>query len=219
MAREQIQRPWPTGDFNGDGIPDLAIADFVGDNVTVLLGNGAGAFTAVTGSPFAVGKNPEAIAVGDFNGDGFQDLAVANEKDSTVTVLLGNGSGGFTAASGSPFTVGSNPFSVAVGDFNNDGILDLATANFSSNNVTVLLGDRFGGFVAATGSPFNAGSGPSSIVAGDFNGDGMQDLATANFDSDNVTVLLGNGSGGFTASTGSPFAVGTAPDSIAIWGL
>lgn len=80
------------------------------------------------------------MAAGDFNGDGIQDLAVANFGDGTATVLLGNGSGGFTAATGGPFAVGTSPFSLAVADFNGDGIEDFATANNGSNNVTVLLG-------------------------------------------------------------------------------
>jgi hypothetical protein len=199
------------GDFNGDGIPDLATANWGSGNVTVLLGNGLGGFTAAPGSPFPVGTNPRSVTVGDFNGDGIQDLAIANNSSGNVTVLLGNGSGGFTAASGSPFAAGAGPRSAAVGDFNGDGIQDLAVANENGNNVTVLLGNGSGGFTAAAGSPFAVGTGPESVAVGDFNGDGIQDLVTANFGSNNVTVLLGNGSGGFTAATGSPFAAGLEP--------
>src|ERR1017187_10141474 len=202
------------GDFNGDGKPDLAVANDADGNVTVLLGNGSGGFTAASGSPFAAGANPFSVAVGDFNGDGKPDLAFANYSSNNVTVLLGNASGGFTPASGSPFAVGTGPASVAVGDFNGDGKPDLAVANF--NNVTVLLGNGSGGFTAAAGSPFAVGARPYSVAVADFNGDGNPDLAAANLDSDNVTVLLGNGSGGFTAASGSPFAVGTGPASVAV---
>ena len=80
-----------------------------GGNVTVLLGNGPGGFTAAPGSPFSVGSESTSVAVGDFNGDGKLDLAAANSYDSTVTVLLGNGSGGFTSAPGGPFQVGYGP--------------------------------------------------------------------------------------------------------------
>ncbi len=205
------------GDFNGDGNPDLAVANVNSNNVTVLLGNGSGGFTPAPGNPFAAGTLPRSVVVGDFNGDGIQDLATANRTSNNVTVLLGNGSGGFTAAPGSPFATGNVPDSVVVGDFNGDGIQDLATANFGSGNVTVLLGNGAGGFTAAAGSPFAAGTNPQSVVVGDFNGDGIQDLAVANSNSNNVTVLLGNGSGGFTAATGSPFAVGTHPQSLLWW--
>jgi uncharacterized protein (TIGR03437 family) len=203
------------GDFNGDGRPDLAIANANSNNVTVLLGNGAGGFTAAAGSPFPAGQMPMFVAVGDFNGDGRPDLAIANH-DGHVTVLLGNGSGGFTAAAGSPFAAGAWPASIAVADFNADGNLDLAIANANSNNVTVLLGNGSGGFTAAPGSPFPAGSGPQSVAVGDFNGDGKPDLAIANGTGGNVTVLLGNGAGGFTAAAGSPFAAGSGPQSVAV---
>src|ERR1039458_1289360 len=173
-------------------------------------------FTPAPGSPFAVGTSPRSVAVGDFNGDGKPDLALANESSNNVTVLLDDGSGGFTAAPGSPFAAGANPFFVAVGDFNGDGKPDLAVANWSSNNVTVLLGNGSGGFTAASGSPFAVGLLPISVAVGDFNGDGKPDLAVANEASNNVTVLLGNGSGGFTAASGSPFAAGANPYSLAV---
>jgi uncharacterized protein (TIGR03437 family) len=198
------------GDFNGDGIKDLVTANTASNNVTVLLGNGSGGFTAAPGSPFAVGTNPESVVVADFNGDGIQDLATANFNSDNVTVLLGNGTGGFTPAPGSPFAVGAKPDSLVVGDFNKDGKRDLAVADYNgSNSISVLLGNGLGGFTAAPGSPFEAEIGPTSVVVGDFNGDGIQDLATANDPSNDVMVLLGNGTGGFTAAPGSPFTVGT----------
>jgi subtilisin-like proprotein convertase family protein len=209
-------RSMAVGDFNGDGKQDLTTANYNIHKVTVLLGNGSGGFSAVSGSPFAVGSYPSSVAVGDFNGDGTLDLSTANEGSINVTVLLGDGSGGFTEASGSPFAVDISPLSVAVGDFNGDGKLDLTTANDGLSNVTVLLGNGSGGFSPAGGSPFAVGTWPQSVVVGDFNGDGKLDLSTANGGSNNVTVLLGNGSGGFTEASGSPFAVGSFPYSVAV---
>ncbi len=204
------------GDFNGDGKLDFAIVNETGNTVTVLLGNGAGGFTAAPGSPFPTGTIPDSIAVGDFNADGKLDLAIANAGSNDVTVLLGDGAGGFTAAPGSPFPVGSTPDSIAAWDFNADGKLDLAIANAGSNSVTLLLGDGAGGFTAAPGSPFTVGSGPVSLAVGDFNGDGAPDLAVATLGDNGVTVLLGNGTGGFAAAPGSPFTVGTYPLSVAV---
>lgn len=212
------------GDFNGDGIPDLAVANYgansagPGGSVTVLLGDGAGNFTQASNSPIPVptsqGGNPYSIASGDFNADGHQDIAVASVYTDDVTVLLGNGDGTFAQASGSPFSVGSHPqqpFFITVGDFNNDGIQDLVTANAAGNSVTVLLGNGSGGFTSAS---FAVGHTPESIAVGDFNNDGAEDLAVSNVNSNNVTVLLGNGSGGFSPASGSPLAVGTNPFSI-----
>ncbi|MGH9845544.1 MAG: PxKF domain-containing protein, partial [Blastocatellia bacterium] len=196
------------GDFNLDGKPDLATANFSSNNVSVLLGQGSGGFGAATN--FAVGLGPESVAVGDFNLDGKPDLATANASSDNVSVLLGQGSGGFGAATNPG--VGDTPVSVAVGDFNLDGKPDLATANFSSNNVSVLLGNDSGGFGAAAN--FAVGNFPTSVAVGDFNLDGKPDLATANAGPDNVSVLLGQGSGGFGAATN--FAVGVDPHSVAV---
>src|SRR5437870_189597 len=101
------------GDFNGDGRPDLAVANSGSSNVSVLLGNGDGTFQAAR--TFAAGTTPASVAVGDFNGDGVADLAVANSGSSNVSVLLGNGDGTFQAAR--TFAAGGGPLSVAVGDF------------------------------------------------------------------------------------------------------
>ena len=89
------------------------------------------------------------------------------------------------------FTVGENPNSVAVGDFNGDTRLDLAVANFGSNNVSILLGTGTGSF-STPATNFGVGTGPSSVAVGDFNGDTRLDLAVANFGSNNVSILLGN---------------------------
>src|SRR5262249_4714241 len=123
-------------DFNGDGILDLAVGnvghfpDFL-STVEIFLGNGDGTFRAAQSA--ALASRPYAIAVGDFNRDGFADLAVA--AGAGVDVLLGKGDGSFQAAGSYP--AGSSPSSVAVGDFNGDGFPDLAVA--AGDGVTVLL--------------------------------------------------------------------------------
>ena len=204
------------GDMNGDGKLDLAVANYFSNDVTILLGNGLGGFSPAAGSPVTAGTSPRSIVIGDVNGDGKLDLAVANLSSNNVTILLGNGAGGFGPAAGSPVAVGTQPASIAVGDVNGDGRLDLAVANFGSNNVTILLGNGVGGFGPAAGSPVTVGTGPASVAMGQINGDSTLDLAVANYGSDNATILLGNGAGGFSPAAGSPVTVGTAPLSVAI---
>jgi FG-GAP-like repeat len=131
------------------------------------------------------------VAVGDFNGDGKLDLAVANNGSNNVSVLLGNGDGTFQPALN--FTVGSNPSSVAVADFNGDGKPDLAVANNDGNNVSILLGNGTGTFQAAVS--YGVESGPISMAVADFNGDGKLDLAVASDGNNTVSILLGNGDG------------------------
>jgi hypothetical protein len=195
------------GDFNRDGIPDLAVANF-SDTVSVLLGKGDGTFGSAAN--YAVGSGPESVAVGDLNRDGIPDLVVANAFSNTVSVLLGNGDGTFQSAIS--YAVGGTPDSVAVGDFNRDGIPDLAVANFTTSTVSVLLGKGDGSFQPAVN--YAAASGPQSVAVGDFNRDGITDLAVVNFFSDTVSVLLGNGDGTFGNPTNFP--VGSAPGSVTV---
>jgi hypothetical protein len=199
------------GDFNGDGKLDIATANSGSSNVSVLLGDGTGRFGNATN--FTAGR-PYSIGSGDFNGDGNADIATANYSSNTVSVLLGDGTGGFGNATN--FNVGSNPASVEIGDFNGDGKLDITTVNSNSKDVSVLLGDGTGSFGNATN--FNVGpepifKAPISGAIGDFNGDGKLDIATANYSDSSVSVLLGDGTGSFGAST--DFTVGR-PYSIAI---
>jgi hypothetical protein len=218
--------PWSmvVGDLNGDGILDLAIANWGDDHVSVLIGNGLGGFTTSPTSPFKVGSHPRAMAVGDFNGDGNPDLAIGNEHSNNITVLLGNPKGHFSEAPGSPFKTGARdnfllgpwPISLALGDFNADSKLDLAVTNPKDDNVSILLGNGQGWFNAAPGSPFKTGSSPWSVAAGDFNKDDKLDLAIANWGDNHVTVLIGNGLGGFSASSNSPFKVGSHPSSVVV---
>ncbi len=192
--------------LNGDGKPDLAVANAGSANVSVLLGNGDGTFGAATN--FAVGSEPKSVAASDFNGDGHVDLVTANQNSNTVSVLLGNGAGSFAAAAS--YGVCGGAHEVAIGEFNHDGNPDLAVACWGGSVISVLLGTGTGTFAGATS--FAAGTAPHSLVARDFNGDGRQDLAIANLSSNNVSVLSGSGNGTFGAPVN--YLVGTGPHSI-----
>jgi hypothetical protein len=203
-------------DLNGDGILDLVTANLLSNNVSVLLGDGKGSFGTPTS--FDVGYFPSSVTVGDFNGDRILDLVTADPYNNNLSVLLGNGKGSF----GTPtkFAVSNNPNFVVVSDFNSDGISDLATTNYIQGNssVSVLLGNGKGSFGAP--SSFSVGvhpdvdGNPILATVGDFNGDGIVDLVTANYGSIDVSVLLGNGKGGFGTATN--FAVGGSPTSVTV---
>jgi trimeric autotransporter adhesin len=210
-------------DFNGDGIPDLAVLALGSTTITILLGNGDGTFTAAPAIP-TTGSFPDSIAVGDFNQDGKLDLAVLNSAlNAVVTILLGNGDGTFTASSASP-EPGQSPGILAVGDFNGDGIPDLAVTNTGEPfigdwSVVILLGNGDGTFTNVS-SPISSGpfTSPSSVAIGDFNGDGIQDLAVGVYRRDQagiLMILLGKGDGTFTAASASP-ELGCSPSSIAV---
>ena len=188
-------------DFNGDGIPDIAIVNVAGNDVVVLIGNGDGSFSYSFRYLFSAGQQPQGIAVGDFNMDGKPDIAAANSGSGDISVLLGNGDGTFQPAvnyaSGGP-----SPLALAVGDFNNDGIPDLAVEIANGGKLGILLGNGDGTFKPA--KVFNVGlsGGPKSLLVLDLNNDGKADLA-ATGPNGAVIVLIGNGDGTFQTSTQS----------------
>jgi Bacterial type II and III secretion system protein/FG-GAP-like repeat len=206
-----------TGKFNSKNAndhTDIAVVNQVDNTLTILLGNGNGTFTPTATSPIPVGRNPSSIAVGDFNGDGFPDLAITNENDNTATILLGKGDGTFTPAPGSPLATGNSPIFVAVADFNGDTFLDLAVANHADNTISFFPGNGAGTF--GTRSDFATGKGPTSIAPGDYNADGRIDLAVTNQTDNTVSILLNLGTGLGTGLFGPPFSltVGANPVSV-----
>ena len=197
-----------SGDFNQDGIPDMAVANIYGNNVTVLLGNGDGTFTAAPA--LTAGVHPIGLMVADFNSDGIPDLAVVDAGSTTknsylytVSILLGKGDGTFTPLTASYQT--SYPLlSVASADFNGDGIADLAVGSESSGKVDILAGNGDGTFQFVETLP--VGTGTIYITTADFNSDGIPDLAISG--GPGLFVYLGRGDGTFIAKTVAPTSDG-----------
>lgn len=181
-----------TADFNGDGIPDLAVANQTDNTVSILLGKSSGGFAAHV--DYATGASPVALVAADFNGDGKLDLAIVNSQANTVSILIGNGDGTF--GNHTDYAVGNKPIAIVAADFNGDKKTDLAIANETDNSVSVLIGHGDGTFEPQQTIPVAAS--PTSLASGDFNGDGKPDLVTSSGAAAAVSVLLGHGDGTFT---------------------
>jgi len=205
------------GDFNGDDRPDIVTANDVfpedEDGVSVLLNQGAKGFGAAIGS--ATGATPQAVVVGKFNDDEFDDVATADNLDDTVSILISKGDGTFKAPV--PLRVGAGPLGLVAADLNDDRIVDLAVVSNADvpASATVLPGDGKGGFTTKlppiTFDPLVV---PTSIAADDVTGDGATDLVVADEDGDSVLVLRGKGN--FTFEAAGTFTVGVLPSGLAI---
>lgn len=229
-----------TAPTNNAAASNLAIQDTTGNDAASLSATPVTNNSSVvnnstlnfTGSTITVGSGdsiPEGITTADFNNDGLADLAITDVKgsDPRARIYLGNGSGGFTA--GGTQTVGINPSSITANDFNSDGKIDVAVANYSDRTISILSGDGSGNLLA--GSTFNAGTPyavtiggvttnttnprPRIIASGDFNGDGKADLAWTN-DYDNVSGTEVAGTVGIAINNGTatPFSSVTATGAI-----
>jgi hypothetical protein len=219
------------GDMNGDGNPDVVIAcgtccgspaSAASGHVMVLLNDGSGRLTPANGSPHKVGPSARKIALGDLNRDGKLDVAIAEHDTYNVTVLLGDGRGGFAPAEGSPFVAASgqkpHTHEIAMADLNGDQNLDILTTNSNDNSISVLLGNGKGYFQGADGSPFATDRHPYDALAiADFNNDGKADVAVPLLAGNKIVVLFGDGSGGIAhAEDSSRYSVAERPGYLAI---
>jgi hypothetical protein len=219
---------WVTvADVNGDGMPDLIVANYAGPStVSVLLNTTApGATTPsfAAQQTFITGSGPVSVTAADVNGDGMPDLIVANYSDNTVSVLLNTTAPGATTpsfAAQQAFATGTSPFSVPTADVNGDGKPDLIVANFNASTVSVLLNTTAPGATTpsfAAQQTFATGSFPFSVTATDVNGDGKPDLIAENVADNTVSVLLNTTAPGATTpsfAAQQTFATGSNPRSV-----
>src|SRR6266478_1340530 len=235
-----------TTKFSTTQPPDVVLVNSTSNNISVLLGSADatgkanGLFTEAPGSPYAVGNNPSSVVAADFNGDGFLDLAVANQGDNSISLFRGNGDGTFTEFPGSPFKLTNTstiseaaPVAMVSANFrnkintvNNAAEQDLAIVNQGSNNISILLSSVDQNLnvtlAEAPSSPISVGTTPVAIATGDLNADGVPDLAVLNQGtaavSGTISVLLGSSNldGTFTEASGSPLPTATTPAGIVI---
>jgi hypothetical protein len=207
-------------DLNGDGTPDLALANHDSYGVVLLFGDGNGGFALAPHSPVVMkeGQRPHThgLNAGDLNGDGKSDLVSVNSDDNDVSVAFADGKGGFTRAAAS-FAVGPSPYPGALGDLNGDGHLDIVSTSAarrspqqgaSAGGLTLLFGDGRGGFRAVP-VPLRTTS-PGFVAVADVNGDRKPDLAATHLERSELTILIGDGTGAFNEAAGSPFDMGHA---------
>jgi len=206
-----------TGDFNGDGIPDVVMGNWCCDTavgISVFLGRGDG--TLLPGVNYGSGGNLAYVAVADFNKDGKLDIAAVDNSLGQVDIFLGNGDGTFPATpSATIATNDSDSRKIVVADLNGDGYPDLVVANANGATAGVIMNDGTGAFLAQV--PYTLNGLAYSVAVADVNGDGKLDLLLPENATGNLAVLLGNGDGTFQGE--NDFSLGNNPVDIAVGDL
>lgn len=190
-----------SGDFNGDGFLDLAIPNELSNDVRVFMNDQRGEYHGFTTFPITGGSVPSPNEGADFNGDGILDYAIGNTQNDKLTIMIGNGTGGFSSVTN--YQAAQQVRGVAVLDIDGDGDIDVVTANRQGNSISVLRNNGDGTFATRvnleTGSSTETG-----VVNADANNDGIMDLYVAGYSSNDITVMIGDGLGGFSPFTRMP---------------
>ncbi|CAF0890611.1 unnamed protein product [Adineta steineri] len=204
------------GDFNGDNRLDIAVVNNDYNYVDIVLTYRNYTFLSQNTYSTGIQSYPYSVAVADFNNDKQLDIVVANYGTNNIGIFLGYGNGTFSSQTTYSTGDNSQPFSVTIGDFNNDQQLDIVVANFGANNIGIFLGYGNGSFSSQTTYSTGWGSSPPDVAAGDFNNDGQLDIAVVNYGGWNMGIFLGYGNGTFFNQQTYPTGYLSYPRAIAL---
>ena len=204
------------GDFNNDDLLDIIVPNSATDGVVILYGSVNGTF--VIGKVYSTGKGsfPQQVNIGDFNNDKQLDFVVVNYQSNDIQIFLGHGREPFSGLKKLNTGDGSQPHSVAVDDFNRDGLMDIVVTNYGTDNIGIFLGSGNGDFHSMTTYSTGSNSGTYSVATCDFNSDNKSDIVVTNSQSNTIRIFLGLGDGRFTF--GLTYSTGNraVPRSVAI---
>ncbi len=208
------------GDLDGDGKPDLVIANYTSNTVSVLRNTSTiGNVLFASKVDYATGSYPYCVSIGDLDRDGKPEIVVTNYGSNTVSIFRNNCTNGtISFASKVDFTTGSSPISVSINDIDGDGSPDLAVSNYASNTISVLRSTCTNGTISfAPKIDYTTGTGPYNQAIGDLDGDGKPDLAVVNYSSNTVSVLRNTSiSGTISFATKVDYTTGSSPVILAI---
>ncbi|CAF1175169.1 unnamed protein product [Rotaria sordida] len=204
------------GDFNNDTLLDIVVANVFAYNIGIFVGFGNGSFAAQKTFSTGFFSFPYYLAFGDFNNDKQQDIVVSNRYANNVVVFLVYYDVDFATETSYTTGSGSHPYSVAVGDFNNDNHLDIVVANSGNDNIEIFLGYDKGTFMNKVTYSTGFNSRPQFVTTADFNKDNRLDIVVANFRNDVINIFLGLGNGTFNTATTHSTGPRSSPSSIAV---